>query len=227
MSLLSTTDLKVSYAKVDVIRGIDLRVEPGEVVAILGANGAGKTTTLAALAGVIPSRGTVEILGHDDKAALHVRSRRGMSYLPDDRGIVRELTVRDNLRLARVAPEDAFEISPELKALMRRRAGDLSGGEQQILALTRAIATGPKLLIADELSFGLAPIIVDKMLTLARTAAERGAGVLMVEQYAGQALAVADRAYVLRRGSIALEGTAEDLGNDLEALEQSYLGAAS
>lgn len=226
MRLLTTTDLRVSYGHIDVIRGIDLHVDAGEVVAILGANGAGKTTTLAALAGVIGSRGDVELFGERDQASLHVRTRRGMRYLPDDRGIVRALTVRDNLRLARVDAVAAFAISPELESLMDRRAGDLSGGEQQILALTRAIASDPKLLIADELSFGLAPIIVGKMLGLARAAAERGAGVLMVEQYAGQALSVADRAYVLQRGEIALQGTAQELGRDLTALEESYLGTA-
>ncbi|MGW6729689.1 ABC transporter ATP-binding protein [Nocardia sp. NPDC055029] len=227
MRLLSAKDLRAGYGAIDVVRGIELHVEAGEVVVILGANGAGKTTTLAALAGVIPARGEIEILGHHDNAPLHVRSRRGLRYLPDDRGIVRSLTVRENLRLARVDPGDAFDISPELEALLGRTAGQLSGGEQQILALTQAIASRPKVLIADEVSFGLAPIIVSRMLGLARLAADRGTGVLLVEQYAGQALATADRAYVLQRGEIVLQGEASALSNDLESLERSYLGTTA
>jgi len=225
--LLTAAALKVGYGPIDVVRGIDLQVDGGEVVVILGANGAGKTTTLAALAGVIPAEGDIEILGRRDKASLDVLTRRGLRYLPDERGIVRGLTVADNLRLARVDPAVAYRISPALEGLAGRRAGDLSGGEQQILALTRAIASRPKLLIADELSFGLAPIVVTRMLALARAAAETGVGVLLVEQYASRALAVADRAYVLQRGRVVIEGDAAELRRDIAALEESYLGTAT
>nr|WP_237556162.1 ATP-binding cassette domain-containing protein [Streptomyces sp. SID5914] len=222
--VLAAHDLHAGYGKIDVLHGIDLHVDAGEVVALLGANGAGKTTTLRAFAGLLPSRGRLEVLGHDDRAPLHVQTRRGMRYLPDDRGIVRALSVADNLRLAGVDRDDAYELGPELEALAGRRAGHLSGGEQQILALTRAIASAPALLMADELSFGLAPVVVSRMLRLARLAAERGAAVLLVEQYASQALAVADRAYVLQRGRVALQGPAADLAGDLDAIERSYLG---
>jgi branched-chain amino acid transport system ATP-binding protein len=225
--VLTATGLKAGYGPIEVIRGIDLHVDAGEVVVMLGANGAGKTTTLAALAGVIPCRGEVEVLEHRDNAPLDVRSRRGLCYLPDERGIVRALTVTENLRLARIEPAEAYRISPILQGLAKRRAGDLSGGEQQILALTRAIASRPKLLIADELSFGLAPIMVNTMLRLARNAAEEGAGVLLVEQYASRALAIADRAYVLQRGRIVVEGPADELIKDVAKLEESYLGSAT
>jgi branched-chain amino acid transport system ATP-binding protein len=137
---------------------------------------------------------------------------------------VRALTVEDNLRLARVPPAVAFDISPELEPLRDRAAGQLSGGEQQILALTRAIATKPKLLLADELSFGLAPIVVSRMLALVRSAAENGAAVLVVDQYARRALEIADRAYVLQRGEVAVAGDPDLLSVDIEAIERSYLG---
>lgn len=223
---LAAHDLHAGYGEIDVLHGIDLHVDAGEVVALLGANGAGKTTTLRAFAGLLPARGRLDVLGHRDRAPLHVRTRRGMCYLPDDRGIVRSLSVADNLRLAGVKREDAYELSPELEALAGRRAGHLSGGEQQILALTGAIARNPALLMADELSFGLAPVVVARMLRLARLAAERGAAVLLVEQYASQALAAADRAYVLQRGRVAIQGPAADLAGDTDAIERSYLGTA-
>jgi branched-chain amino acid transport system ATP-binding protein len=226
--VLSAAGLRVGYGPIEVIRGINLHVDAGEVVVILGANGAGKTTTLAALSGVIPIQGgEVEVLGYSDHSTLDVRARRGLSYLPDQRGIVRALTVTENLRLARVDPADAYRISPVLESLANRLGGDLSGGEQQILALTRAIAGKPKLLVADELSFGLAPIVVSSMLQLARSVAESGAGVLLVEQYASRALKLADRAYVMRRGEIVVEGDAKELMKDMDALERSYLGSDS
>jgi branched-chain amino acid transport system ATP-binding protein len=133
--------------------------------------------------------------------------------------------VEQNLRLAGVLPVDAYQISPELEALKARKAGDLSGGEQQILALTRVIASRPTLLLADEISFGLAPIVVTRMFDLIQKVAEQGTAVLLVEQYARRALEIADRAYVLQRGTVALHGRASELLADIESLEQSYLGA--
>jgi branched-chain amino acid transport system ATP-binding protein len=224
MSLLSAESMQAGYGKVRILHHLDLHVNPGEVVVILGANGAGKTTTLKALCGLIPTEGRVEVLGDCGDAPLHARARRGLSFLPDERGIIRELTVEENLRLGRADPDVAYTVSPELLNCRNRLAGDLSGGEQQILAITRCLVHQPKLLLADELSLGLAPIIVSRMFDLLRRIAETGAGVLMVEQYARQALAVADRAYVLERGRVVLQGTAAEIVADIDGVERSYLG---
>ncbi len=222
--VLEARNLFAGYGGVPVLHGIDLRVHEGEVVALLGANGAGKTTTLLALAGVIPSHGEIIVNGSPAAGPLHQRARAGLSFLPEERGIIRALTVREHFDLAQVDQEACFEISPQLRALANRQAGQLSGGEQQILALTRAVASNPKVLLADELSLGLAPIVVSRMLGLARQLAERGAGVLLVEQFARQALLVSDRAYVLRRGQIVLSGTASDLLADIGTVEKTYFG---
>lgn len=223
--VLTTSGLRAGYGKTEILHGLDLQVGQGEIVAVLGPNGAGKTTTLLALAGGIDSTGTVELFGRPAGGDVHQRTKAGLAFLPDQRGIIRALTVMQNLRLAGVSPDDAYEFSPELKALKDRKAGDLSGGEQQILALTRAIAGRPRLILADEISFGLAPIVVTRMFRLLRTVAGRGAAVLLVEQFAHLALELADRAYVLQRGTIALEGQASDLLADIESIEKSYLGS--
>jgi branched-chain amino acid transport system ATP-binding protein len=222
--VLATSGLHAGYGRTEILHGLDLRVGEGEIVAVLGPNGAGKSTTLLALAGVIASTGTVELFGRPAAGDLHQRSKSGLAFLPDQRGIIRALTVLQNLRLAGVSPDDAYSISPELKALKDRKAGDLSGGEQQILALTRAVALKPKLILADEISFGLATIIVTRMFRLLRTVAGQGVAVLLVEQFAHLALELADRAYVLQRGTVALEGPAADLLADIESVEKSYLG---
>jgi branched-chain amino acid transport system ATP-binding protein len=223
VSLLTLRRFEAGYGPVKVLRRIDLDVDSGEIVVLLGANGAGKTTTLRAIAGIIPSTGEVEVLDKRGTASLHVQANRGLAYLPEERGIIRSLTVTENLRVSRVSIEKAVEISPELASLADRPAGLLSGGEQQILALTRAIAGEPKLLLADELSLGLAPLIVQRMLKLVQLAAARGAGVLMVEQFAHQALQVAHRGYVLERGEIVLDGTAAHLNEAMDRIEESYL----
>lgn len=224
-TVLRASGLRAGYGQVEVLRGIDLHVDAGEVVAILGANGAGKTTTLLALSGALPSTGELEVMGSQRSLSLHQRIRTGLQFLPEERGIIRSLTVRDNLRLGRADVDAALALSPELEALLDRSAGNLSGGEQQILALTRALANSPKLLLADELSFGLAPRIVSRMLELVRSAADAGAGVLIVEQYARQALAHADRGYVMRQGEIVIEGPAAELADDMESIEASYVRA--
>jgi ABC-type branched-subunit amino acid transport system ATPase component len=223
--VLMTSGLRAGYGHTEILHGLDLRVGEGEIVTVLGPNGAGKTTTLLALAGVIDSTGTVEMFGRSAVGDVHERTKSGLAFLPDQRGIIRSLTVLQNLRLAGVSPDDAYSVSPELKVLKDRKAGDLSGGEQQILALTRAVVAHPKLILADEISFGLAPIIVTRMFRLLRTVADQGVAVLLVEQFAHLALDLADRAYVLQRGTVALEGRAADLLADIESVEKSYLGA--
>ncbi|MFT4262203.1 MAG: ABC transporter ATP-binding protein [Nocardioides sp.] len=223
---LATTGLKAGYGRTEVLHGLDLRVGEGEIVAVLGPNGAGKSTTLLALSGAIPSTGTVELFGAPATGSVHERSKKGLAFLPDHRGIIRALSVAQNLRLANVPLEAAYEVSPELEVLKDRKAGDLSGGEQQILALTRAVVSKPRLILVDEISFGLAPIIVTRMFKLLASVAEQGVGVLLVEQFAHLALAYADRAYVLQRGTVAMEGKASDLLADMESVERSYLGSA-
>lgn len=221
--VLAAKGLCAGYGQLDVVKGIDLELRAGEVVALLGANGAGKTTTLLALSGALASTGQLTVMGSNETESLHRRVRRGMQFLPEERGVIRTLSVRDNLRLGGASIDRALELSPTLERLLDRVAGSLSGGEQQILALTRALALKPKLLLADELSFGLAPIVVSRMLQLARTAADAGAAVLIVEQYAVQALACADRAVVMRQGEVVLEGPADELAADLDTIEESYV----
>ena len=226
-AVLRARALSVGYGQIAVIRGLDLAVSPGEIVVLLGANGAGKSTTLMALVGLLRlSAGTVELHGRPTRAPLHQRSRQGLAYVPEQRGIFRDLTTRENLRLGRGSLEAALEIMPELRPLMDRRAGLLSGGEQQMLSLARALASAPSVLLCDELSLGLAPLIVDRLLKAIRAAARQGVAVLLVEQHVRAALAVADRAYVMRRGTIVMTGTAAEVGARLEEVESSYLSAS-
>lgn len=222
-----TEGMRAGYGAIEVLHGLDLHAEPGEIVAILGPNGAGKTTTLLALAGAIPSAGVVELFGRSAEGGVRERTASGLAFLPDQRGVIRALTVLQNLRVAGVDADEAFDISPELRPLKDRRAGDLSGGEQQILALTRAIVSRPRLILVDEISFGLAPIIVNRTFRLLRAMADSGAAVVLVEQFAHLALKYADRAYVLQRGSIAIEGTATDILADIDSVERSYLGGSN
>ncbi|ONH23606.1 ABC transporter ATP-binding protein [Pseudofrankia asymbiotica] len=226
--LLSASSMSAGYGGVPVVRDMDLEVRAGEVVALLGANGAGKTTTLLALAGVLPiSGGEVAWLGRTSRAPLHLRARAGLGFVPESRAVIPSLTTMENLRLGRGDPEAALELLPELKPLLKRRAGLLSGGEQQILTLARVLAAQPRLLLADEMSLGLAPMIVQRLLSAVRDAANSGIGVLIVEQQVRNVLAVADRAYVLRRGKIELEGKAAELAGRLEEIEATYLTGAA
>ena len=223
-ALLAATDVSASYGAVPVVRHISLHVNPGEVVVLLGANGAGKTTTVRVLSGLLPTTaGTVTWKGAPFTGPLHQRVRKGLGYVPEERSLVSKLTVAENLRLGMGGAARALEIFPELQPLLSRKAGLISGGEQRMLLLGRALAANPSVLIADEMSLGLAPIIVQRLLGVIRDVANSGSGVLLVEQHARQALAVADRAYVLRRGSVVWEGTSEAARSEVGQIEGLYL----
>ena len=233
--LLEVKNLSSGYSGVPVVRGVNMHINPGEVVAMLGPNGAGKTTTLLTVSGLLKVlEGSVDVLGEPATfGAPHKAARRGLAHVPEDRSLFFGLTVQENLRLGlrgnRAAQaagyERALELLPALKPLMGRRSGLLSGGEQQMLAMARALVGEPKLLLVDEMSLGLAPIIVERLLPIVRDIAdETGAGVLIVEQHVHLALDVCDRAYVMSHGEIVLAGSAAELKQRPDLLEASYLG---
>ncbi len=233
---LVLTDLFAGYQEVPVVRELNLEVRPGEVVALLGPNGAGKTTTLETIAGLNrPISGTVELSGENiGGTPAYVLARRGLALVPEGRALFPGLTVREHLRLAggRGAgkgggnhEEELLEMLPELRKCLGRKAGLLSGGEQQMLAVGRALVTRPRLLLVDEMSLGLAPVIVERLLPILRRAAdELGASVLFVEQHVALALEISDRAYILTHGRIRLEGAAAELRERRDLLAASYLG---
>jgi branched-chain amino acid transport system ATP-binding protein len=222
---LEIRGLSAGYGEVPVVHDLDLTVEPGEIVALLGPNGAGKTTTMLTLAGVLPVLdGDVWYEGAPLRGPLHKRARAGISLVTEERSVFKGLTAGSNLRVARGTVADAVAVFPRLGELLDRRGGDLSGGEQQMLTLARALASKPKLLLADELSLGLAPLVVEDLLQAVRRAADDGVAVLMVEQHAHKALAIADRGAVLARGRVALSGTAVELSSTLDHVEAAYLG---
>ena len=230
-ALLHVEHLDAGYGDLTVVRDLSIEVDAGEVVCLLGANGAGKTTSLLTLAGVLsPLGGQVRFKGELLPGEAHQVARRGLCLVPQDRGIFHQLTVAENLRLrahrqSQVGVDDVVAHFPALGDLQNRRAGLLSGGEQQMLALGSALISDPKLLMVDEMSLGLAPIIVERLLPLVRDIARStGMGVLLVEQQVSAALAVSDRGAVMQRGSIVASGTADELLDAAQTLEASYLG---
>ncbi|HEY4098070.1 MAG TPA: ATP-binding cassette domain-containing protein [Baekduia sp.] len=223
-AIIEAEGVSAGYNAMAVVHDLSLRVEPGEVVALLGANGAGKTTTLLTLAGELkPLEGSVAWKGDTRWTPLFQRSRAGMRFITEERSVFMSMTVAQNLQLGGVAADDCFKLFPELEPLFGRRAGLLSGGEQQMLTLARALAGKPDLLLADELSLGLAPLAAQRLLRAVRAAADEGMGVLLVEQQVRQALTVADRVYVLQRGRVMIEGTADEVRDQLAKVEASYL----
>jgi ABC-type branched-subunit amino acid transport system ATPase component len=232
--LLEVKDLAAGYGHLEVIRDVNLVVRPGEVVACIGANGAGKTTTLRAISGMIrPRQGRITFGGHDVTGSPAERiSRLGLLHIPEGRGLFPRLSVEDTLRLVSnstgrdvdLAP--AFEQFPRLRERRRQAVGTLSGGEQQMVALARAILARPRLVMVDEMSQGLAPTVVKQLFEILRVFREQGIAVLLVEQFVESALDVADRAYVFEHGTIGANGPAATLRRDRKLVAGSYLGSA-
>jgi branched-chain amino acid transport system ATP-binding protein len=231
--ILSVTDLHVSYGPVRAVRGLDLAVGEGEIVALIGANGVGKTTTVKAIAGLLPFTGTIRYAGQDltpNRAEANVA--RGLALVPEGRGILKRMTVEENLRMGFYARSKA-DIAAELEAtyarfpiLGERRNGmayQLSGGEQQMLAIARAVHAKPRLLLLDEPSLGLAPKMTERVFRLIGELRKEGLSVLLVEQRARQTLEIADRAYVLENGRVIAEGRAGDIARDPK-LAEAFLG---
>jgi branched-chain amino acid transport system ATP-binding protein len=225
---LTCEAVDAGYAK-PVVRGFDLELMPGEVAALLGPNGAGKTTLLLTLAGLLPCLGGTVTVGGQQVRGARAAARRGLVLVPDDRSLFTQLTVRDNLALASrrrgSTVDEVLDFFPALGKRLKVAAGMISGGEQQMLALGRALIQDPKVLLIDELSMGLAPVIVEELLPVVRRIADdKGVSVLLVEQHVRLALEVADRALVLVHGEIVASGPAATLAADPESLARAYLG---
>jgi branched-chain amino acid transport system ATP-binding protein len=233
--ILSVSDLRVHYGAIEALRGISLEVPDKQVVALIGANGAGKTTTLRAISRVVkPSTGTVKFLGEEiTRLPSHAIVARGLAQAPEGRGIFLNLTVRENLELGAYLRTDRDGIEKDLQRgyalfpILRERrdqtAGTLSGGEQQMLAVARALMSRPKLLLLDEPSLGLAPQVVEKIFSVLREVNESGVALLLVEQNAHKALQIAHRAYVLETGEVVMQGTGRELLASPE-VRKAYLG---
>jgi branched-chain amino acid transport system ATP-binding protein len=227
--LLEARGLDAGYDGRAIVREIDIRVRAGQVVALVGPNGAGKTTTLLTLAGDLkPLGGVVRLRGKELTSPLHVRVRQGLRLVTEERSVIMSLTVRDNIRLLhRHGVEACLELFPELKPLLDRKAGLLSGGEQQMLTLARALSGDVSVLLADELSLGLAPRVIERLLAAVRAAATtRAIGILLVEQQIHRALAMSDYAYVMHGGLIRLEGSREVMMRRLGDIERTYFAGA-
>ena len=228
--LLQTRSLKCGYLNRAVVQGVNLKVHQGEVVCLLGPNGAGKTTTLLTIAGELtPVDGIVMFGNTPTFTPMYQRIRRGgIGLVTEERLVFTKLSARDNLRVGGGSVEAALELFPELEPRLGVRGGMLSGGEQQMLALARALSRQPSILLADELSLGLAPIVVDRLLGAVRKVADTtGTGALIVEQHARKALAVSDRMYLMARGQILLELPAADALRRLDEIEETYLTGMS
>ncbi len=234
MALLELRGLVAGYGAITALKGIDLTVDKGEIVALIGSNGAGKSTTLRTISGLIkPKAGSITFKEEAlDRMAAHEVVRKGVSHVPEGRGIFHKLSVLENLQLGAFQRNDdqvgsdlerVFTIFPRLKDRSGQRGGTLSGGEQQMLAIGRALMSRPELLLLDEPSMGLAPLLVETIFTTIREIREEGTTILLVEQNAAKALALADRAYVLESGLISFEGTGAELATD-ERVRKAYLG---
>lgn len=235
MAFLEVRDLKAYYGQIEALHGIDFSLEAGGITTILGANGAGKTTTLRALCGLVRTSGTIAFDGKRiDKSSTEDIVRHGVAHVPEGRGTFVELSVEENLRLGAYTRRDRGQVAADFErmygyfpVLAERRdqqAGTLSGGEQQMLAIARALMLRPRLLVLDEPSFGLAPLVVRSIFDIMRSVnKEEGVSMLLVEQNASLALELADQAYLLETGSVVMSGSSQDLSSD-EAIRRSYLG---
>lgn len=235
MSILHVDDLNVYYGSIHAVKGISFDVEEGEIVTLIGANGAGKSTTLNTVAGLLkPREGKVEFEGESLLGIPpHTIVSKGMALCPEGRRVFLQMSVRENLEMGAFTRRDSAEIAdslemmfdrfPRLKEREGQSAGTLSGGEQQMLAMGRALMSKPRLLMLDEPSMGLAPILVQEIFNIIKSLHETGTTVLLVEQNARMALSVADRAYVLETGRVSMSGNAADLAND-DRVKQAYLG---
>lgn len=238
-ALLEVNDLHAGYGRAEVLTGLNFQLQKGQVVTVIGPNGAGKSTTLNALMGVMPSRGQVIFDGQDlAETSLEDRVMMGLALVPEKRELFGTMAVEDNLILGGYRPmtlkvphwqreiERVFDLFPRLKERRHQLAGTLSGGERQMLAVGRALMSTPKLLMLDEPSLGLAPLIVREIFNIIERLRQQGTSILLIEQNARAALEVADHGYVLETGSIALQGPAEQLATDPRVIE-TYLGAAA
>lgn len=237
LPLLKVTDLVVKYGGIEAVKGIDFEVRRGELVTLIGANGAGKTTTLKAITGTLPPSQITGDISYEnqriDQVAAFMLVKRGLAMVPEGRGVFARMSIRENLLMGAYSRDDQsdveidiekwFTVFPRLKERASQLAGTLSGGEQQMLAMARALMSHPQLLLLDEPSMGLAPIMVERIFEVIKTIAAQGVTILLVEQNVRQALRIAQRAYVMESGKIVLTGNAEQLMQDSRVIE-AYLG---